>query len=57
MSSEAKVKVSGRGASVVMSPERDYQALAEEFAPLLTSVKRVLIVLAVLIVLLIITSQ
>jgi cell division protein FtsQ len=55
MSNEAKV--SSRGASVVMSSERDYQSLSEEFAPLLSSIKRVLIVLAVLVMLLIITSQ
>jgi len=57
MNNEAKVKASSRGASVVMSSERDYQAFAEEFAPLLNSLKRVLVVLAVLIVLLIVTSQ
>jgi len=57
MNNETKVKVSSRGASVVMSSERDYQALAEEFAPLLSSMKRVLFVLAVLVVLLIVMAQ
>jgi len=57
MNDEAKVKVSSRGASVVMSSDRDYQALAEDFAPILSSLKRVLFVLAVLAVLLIVTAQ
>ncbi|MFT5716734.1 MAG: cell division protein FtsQ [Oleiphilaceae bacterium] len=57
MSNEAKVKVSSRGASVVMTSERDYQAIAEDFAPLLNPLKRVLFVLALLVVLLIVTSQ
>jgi cell division protein FtsQ len=57
MNNEAKVKVSSRGASVVMSSERDYQLLPEEFAPLLNSLKRVLFVLAILVVVLIINSQ
>jgi len=57
MSNEAKVKVSSRGASVVMSSERDYQALAEEFAPILNSLKRVLFVLALLAILLIVNAQ
>jgi len=57
MNNETKVKVSSRGASVVMSSERDYQALAEEFAPLLGSLKRILFVLVVLVVLLIVTAQ
>lgn len=57
MSNEGKEKVSSRGASVVMSSERDYQALADEFAPLISSLKRVFIVLVVLVVLLIVMSQ
>jgi len=57
MNSEAKVKVSGRGASVVVSSERDYVALAEEFAPLLSSLKRVFFVLALLAILLIVNAQ
>ncbi|MFT7372003.1 MAG: cell division protein FtsQ [Oleiphilaceae bacterium] len=57
MNNEAKAKVSSRGASVVMSSERDYRALAEEFAPLLGSLKRVLFVLVVLTILLTIMSQ
>ena len=57
MNNEAKVKVSSRGASVVMSSERDYQALVEEFAPLLNSLKRVLFVLAMLAVLLVVNAQ
>lgn len=57
MNNEAKVKVSSRGASVVMSSERDYPALAEEFAPLLNSLKRVVLVLAMLAVLLMVNAQ
>jgi cell division protein FtsQ len=57
MNNESKIKVSSRGASVVLSSERDYHAMAEEFAPLLSSLKRALFVLAVFVVLLIVVSQ
>lgn len=57
MNNEAKAKVSSRGASVVMSSERDYQALAEEFAPILGSLKYVLFVLVVMTILLTLISQ
>lgn len=57
MNNEAKANINSRGASVVMSAERDYQALSEEFAPLLTSLKRALYVIAALIVLLTLMSQ
>lgn len=57
MTNEQKANINSRGASVVMSSDRDYQALAEEFAPIVGALKKALVVLVVLTILLMLISQ
>jgi len=57
MNSEASLKITTRGASAVMETERDYQAIAAEFAQLVGTFKRLIFVLIFFVIALTFTSQ